>query len=265
MDWFEDEEFWRQLYPYMFPAERMAAAIDQVGQLLALTGFNGRTVLDLCCGPGRHSVELARLGFAVTGVDRSPFLLDHARERASEAGVAVEWVMEDMRRFRRPAAFDLACNIFTSFGYFEAEDDDLRVLRNVHESLTDDGVFVMELIGKERLARTWKDSLCADYPDGATMVMRPRIRDDWTRVDNDWILIKDGRTRTFHFEHSLYSGRELKDRLRAAGFAEVQLYGNLEGAEYGLDAARLVAVARKGAFPAPPLPDGRGSDRSRER
>ncbi|SPE30071.1 Methyltransferase type 11 [Candidatus Sulfopaludibacter sp. SbA6] len=245
MEWFEDEEFWRELYPYMFPAERMAAAAVQVGQLLALTGFNGRAVLDLCCGPGRHAVELARRGFAVTGVDRSPFLLERARERASEAGVAIEWVMEDMRRFRRPQAFDLACNIFTSFGYFEAEDDDLRVLRNVHESLTDDGVFVMEIIGKERLARTWKDSLCTDYSDGAMVVARPRLRDDWTRVANEWILLKDGRTRTFHFEHTLYSGRELKDRLLSAGFAEAQLYGDFEGSEYGLDALRLVAVARK--------------------
>ena len=247
MDWFEDEAFWSELYPYMFPAARMAEAADQVGQLLALTGFEGGTVLDLCCGPGRHAVEFATCGFAVTGVDRSPFLLERARERASKAGVAIEWVMEDMRRFLRPAAFDLACNIFTSFGYFGAEDDDLRVLRNVHQSLKDDGVFVMEMIGKERLARIWKDSLCTDYPDGATIVARPRLRDNWSRVDNEWILLKQGRARTFRFEHTLYSGRELKDRLLAAGFAQVQLYGDLRGSEYGLDALRLVALARKTA------------------
>jgi SAM-dependent methyltransferase len=245
MEWFEDEEFWRELYPYMFPAERIAAAAGQVEQLLALTGCNGRTVLDLCCGPGRHSVELAKLGFAVTGVDRSPFLLERARERASESGVTIEWVAEDMRRFRRPAAFDLACNIFTSFGYFETEDDDLRVLRNLHESLTAAGVLVIEILGKERLARTWQHSRCMDYPDGAMIVARPRIRDSWSRVDNEWILMKDGHTRTFHFEHTVYSGRELKDRLLSAGFAEVELYGDLEGSEYGLDALRLVAVARK--------------------
>lgn len=245
MDWFEEEEFWRELYPYMFPAERMAAADSQVGELLALTGFQGHTVLDLCCGPGRHAVEFARRGLAVTGVDRSPFLLERARERASESGVSIEWILDDMRLFRRPRAFDLACNIFTSFGYFEAEDDDLRVLRNVHESLKDDGVFVMEMIGKERMARTWQNSLVTDYPDGATIVARPRLRDNWSRVDNDWILLKDGRTRTFHFEHTLYSGRELKDRLLHSGFATVQLYGGLQGSEYGLDALRLVAVARK--------------------
>jgi len=58
-------------------------------------------------------------------------------------------------------------------------------------------------------------------------------------------LIRDGRAKIFRFEHFLYSGRELKDRLLACGFAEVELYGDLQGAPYGLDAARLVAVARK--------------------
>jgi len=245
MEWFENEDFWRELYPYMFPAERMAAAAGQVEQVVALTGIHGGMALDLCCGPGRHSVELARRGFAVTGVDRSPFLIERARERALESGVSIEWVMEDMRRFRRPRAFDLACNLFTSFGYFEDEADDLRVLGNIHESLNDGGALVMELMGLERLARTWQNSMCEDFADGMTILRRPRLRDNWRRVANEWVLIKDGHTRTFHFEHSLYSGRDLAKCLLHAGFPEVQLYGDLAGSEYGLDATRLVAVARK--------------------
>src|SRR5437773_5500468 len=119
MEWFENETLWRELYPYVFSLERLAAAESQVAAILALTGVTGGAVLDLCCGPGRHAVEFARRGFRVTGVDRSPFLLERAMERASESAVEVEWVLDDMREFRRPAAFDLACNLFTSFGYFE--------------------------------------------------------------------------------------------------------------------------------------------------
>jgi len=248
MEWFEDDAFWRDLYPYFFPSERFATAGEQVAQLLALTGSTGGAVLDLCCGPGRHSVELARRGFTVTGVDRSAFLLDRARERAYESGVPVEWVAEDMRDFCRPAAFQLVCNIYTSFGYFEKEEDDLKVLRNVHASLADGGVLVMEMMGKERLARNWQDgqnAICTDYPDGATVIARPRLCDDWCRVEIEWILVKDGRARTFHFAHNLYSGRELKDRLLASGFGEVQLYGDLQGLPYGPSTTRLVAVARK--------------------
>src|ERR1039457_7009417 len=108
MEWFENESLWRELYPYVFPVERVAAAPGQVTGILALTGVTAGAGLDLCCGPGRHAVEFARRGFTVTGVDRSRFLLERAREKAG--AVAVEWVLDDMREFQRPASFHLACN-----------------------------------------------------------------------------------------------------------------------------------------------------------
>ncbi|MBV9276310.1 MAG: class I SAM-dependent methyltransferase, partial [Verrucomicrobia bacterium] len=67
--------------------------------------------------PGRHSVALARQGFQVTGVDRSPFLLGKAQERAEFEKLSIEWVREDMRAFVRANGFDLVINLFTSFGY----------------------------------------------------------------------------------------------------------------------------------------------------
>jgi SAM-dependent methyltransferase len=246
MDWFADEDFWEQLYPAMFPPERFAVADQQVDQILALTRFTGRTVLDLCCGPGRHSVSFARRGMQVTGVDRTKFLLDRARERASQAAVEVEWVEEDMRRFRREGAFDLACSLFTSFGYFEDDDEDLAVLRNVWESLAPGGVFVVDVAGKEKVARHWLNSMCHHLEDGTLVLQRPEVCKDWTRIRNEWTLIKDGRTKSFRFEHTIYSGRELRDRMREAGFAKVELYGDLEGRPYGLDATRLVAVGAAG-------------------
>lgn len=249
MEWFEDETFWRELYAYMFPPERISAAASQVEQVLLLAHLSGGAVLDLCCGPGRHAVEFARRGFTVTGVDRSPFLLERARERAAESGVTVEWVLEDMRRFERASAFNLACSLFTSFGYFEREEEDLEVLRHVHRSLKPGGALVLEMLGKERLARVYQPTVCTEFPDGALLLQRHEVRSDWSRIRNEWMLLKDGRYRTFHFEHTIYSGRELKERLLASGFAEVQLFGDLEGAPYGVDAARLVAVARKSAQP----------------
>src|ERR1019366_1137624 len=108
MEWFEDESLCRELYPYVFPAERVAAAPGQVAQLLDLAGVTGGSVLDLCCGPGRHAVEFARRGFVVPGVARPPFLLERARERALASALEVEWVLDDMRRFERPASFHLA-------------------------------------------------------------------------------------------------------------------------------------------------------------
>ena len=60
-------------------------------------------------------------------------------------------------------------------------------------------------------------------------VERSEVVDDWTRVENEWILIRDGRARTFRFRLSVYSGQELKDGLHAAGFVRVTLHGDLDG------------------------------------
>src|SRR5687768_4028043 len=86
---------------------RGAGAAGEVEQALALLGPlpAGAAVLDLCCGVGRHSIELARRGFCVTGVDRFEPFLDRARSAAADAGVSVEWVRDDMRSFRRPGGF----------------------------------------------------------------------------------------------------------------------------------------------------------------
>ena len=245
MEWFESEDFWRDFYPYMFSLDRFAAAKDEVSRVMTLTGRSSGKLLDLACGPGRHAVEFAQRGFHVTGVDRSTFLLDRAREHASQAGASVEWVLEDMRRFLRPGTFDLACNLFTSFGYFEDEQDDLRVLQNLYQSLKDDGVLVIECLGKERLARVWQNAICTELADGSLLVQRPQLLNDWCRIRSEWILIKDGHARSFSFEHTIYSGRELKDLLLSSGFNEVQLFGDLQGSTYNLEATRLVAVARK--------------------
>ena len=251
MEWFESEDFWRDFYPYMFSAERFAAAPMEVNQIMALTQCSGGSLLDLCCGPGRHAVEFAQRGFRVTGVDRSSFLLGRAREHASQTGASIEWVQEDMRRFLRPATFDLACSLFTSFGYFKDEREDLEVLRNIYQCLKEAGVLVIDVVGKERLARTWQNTMCTELADGSLVVQRPQLRSDWCRIHAEWVLVKGERARSFSFEHTIYSGRELKDRLLSCGFREVQLFGDFQGAPYDLNATRLIAVAHKQALNRP--------------
>ena len=84
-----------------------------------------------------------------------------------------------------------------------------------------------------------------EHADGSVLIQRPKVLADWCRIGNDWTLVRDGQASTFHFEHNIYSGRELKDRLLASGFSSVRLFGDLKGSPYDRDAARLVAVARK--------------------
>src|SRR5262245_24615426 len=215
-EWFEDESLWREVYPVLFPEERIRLGEEEIPKVLRLAGLPGVTdaaALDLCCGPGRHALPLARLGLRVTAVDRTRFLLDQARERARRAGVTIDFVEADMREFVRPSTFDLALSLFTSFGYFAEREEDLKVLRNVRASLRSRGVLVMDMAGKEWLARHFEPTRSRTLGDGSLFIDRCQVVDDWTRVENEWILIRDGRARTFRLGQSIYVGQELRDRL----------------------------------------------------
>jgi hypothetical protein len=135
--------------------------------------------------------------------------------------------------------------MFTSFGYFEDRHDDLTVLRNVFKSLKPEGACLIEVMGKEILARIFQTTRSDILSDGTKVVCRSEIFEDWTRVRNEWILIKNGRARGFTFHHRIYSGLELRDTMENAGFGDVKLYGNLDGYEYGLNSERLVALGHK--------------------
>ena len=152
--WHEQDEFWETVAPILFAQRRWSDAPAEVEEVVSLLGIGpGAHILDLCCGVGRHSLELARRGFRVTGVDRTRLYLDRASKQAEAEGLKIEFVQDDMRTFCRPDAFDVVINLFTSFSYFEDPEEDRQVLVNVYRSLKPGGVFVLEMLGKEILAR----------------------------------------------------------------------------------------------------------------
>jgi SAM-dependent methyltransferase len=244
-EWFEDEIFWEKLYPFMFPDKVFEAAEGEIEKALVLADFHGGDVLDLACGPGRHSVALAGKGYRVTGVDRSPFLLARAEERGRSGNVSIEWIEEDMRRFKRAEAFDLVVNLFTSFGYFDDGRDDALVLTRIYQNLKPGGALIMDILGKELMARHFRHTISAELDDGTLFIQRHEIIDGWGRVRNQWILVENDEAVSFRFQTTLYSGKELKILLKQTGFKNSKLFGDLDGNEYGVNARRLIAVAWK--------------------
>jgi SAM-dependent methyltransferase len=275
--WYEDDALWEDLLPVLFPESRVGATAGEVTGVLTLAGLapgpepggaagpaprdslprgsaplerpavpagERPAVLDLACGIGRHCLELARRGFRVTGVDRTRLYLERAARRAREEGLEVELVREDMRRFRRPEAFAAAVNLFTSFGYFPDPADDRRVLENVLASLRPGGVFVLDLMGKEVLARIFQERDWHREEDFVVMEER-RVRHAWSWIESRWTILRPGRKTEIDISHRLYSAAELRGLLESVGFGSVQSYGDLEGRPYDQDARRLVTVARR--------------------
>jgi SAM-dependent methyltransferase len=243
-EWVDNEAFWATFGQYEFDQARWAAAPFEVEQVLALTGVErGASVLDMCCGVGRHSVEFAKRGLRVTGVDRNAAYLERARNLAEREGAEVEWAQSDMRAYRGAGRFDLVTNLWTSFGYFEKAADNLKALEAMRASLREGGALVLEVAGKEHVAKNFNPRFWIERDDGFLLQDRTII-DDWTRTEVRWVFVTGGEVRDYTVRVWLYSAGELKTLCREAGFTSAVAYGGLAGSDYDENAERLVVVAR---------------------
>ena len=246
--WHDDDRFWAVVEPNLFSDARKHEAVEEAAQVVKLLGVEpGAHILDHCCGVGRHSVQLAKLGFSVTGVDRTARYLELARAYAAEQGVAPEFLLGDMRSFRRPQAFDGAVNLFTSFGYFEDSQDDLRVLCHLRDSLRPGARLVMQMAGKEVLARIFAPKDWTEHPDGTLFLAEREALAGWSMIRNRWLTVRpDGERIEFNFAHRIYSGAELDALIVKAGLKPLGTYGALDGRPYDQNATALVIVAQAG-------------------
>jgi SAM-dependent methyltransferase len=244
--WHDNDELWAELLPLLCEEGLVKAAKTEARQAAALLGVEpGARVLDLGCGPGRHSLELARLGYRVTGVDRTVSYLAHARQRAAEAGLDIEWVQASMLEFQRQAAFDGALNILTSFGYFADRGADLRVLGNIRESLKPGARLLIDIASKEIISRSYVTRHWQETRPGRFWLIERQVVPGWGKLRVRWLFVGAGEAKEFVFEHQLYSAMELAQLMEQAGFAEIGIYGDLDARPYDHAATRLVLVGRR--------------------
>jgi SAM-dependent methyltransferase len=209
-------------------------------------------VLDICCGMGRITAELARRGFDATGVDICASFLETAREDAFYDGLDIEYLCCDARSFERPHFFDLAVNLYISFGYFKDSKDDLLLARNVYESLKAGGSFIIETLGKEIAVR---DFVRGEWFErsGFTVLTEYEAIDSWALLKNRWVLVRNDLDTLQEkparmektFTQRLYAATELRSLLLEAGFKTVGLYGGWDERPYDQYAEVLIAVGRK--------------------
>jgi len=243
-DWFADETFWTDYAPVLFGGERWAEVPAVLDSILKLSGTApGSRVLDMCCGPGRHALELAKRGYRVTGVDITAPYIEAARESAHAMELPAEFILADAREWSRPADFSLALNLFTSFGYFETRAEDVLMLQRIYQSLKPGGTLAMELLGKEIAARDFIEGEWFER-DGRYILTEFSVVGAWEGLRNRWVIM-DGKQRVDRvWVQRLYSATELRAALMEAGFASVDLFGSWAGTPYNESAEHLVALAR---------------------
>ncbi|MFO8110647.1 MAG: methyltransferase domain-containing protein [Thermoplasmata archaeon] len=244
-DWFEDQWFWKDYRPVLFPRERLEKTSRQVDRFVELLALEkDAKILDLACGIGRHSLELARRGYDVTGLDLSEAYMKEASKKAEDRGLPVEFIQDDMRSFVREHHYHAVINFWSSFGYFEVEADNYRVIKNIHSSLKKGGRFLIDVMGKEILHRIYSERDWGRI-DGGYFLEERFLKDEGEYLESNWILIKDGKVKEHKFLYKLYSKYEIKELLKRAGFSSIDIYGDLYRSNYGVQAERLIAVAKK--------------------
>ena len=206
----------------------------------------GRSVLDLCCGHGRHAVPLAQQGLEVVGVDISEYLINLAEQAASNARVNVDFVLRDMREIDWKERFDGVINMFTAFGFFSEDHENFRVLELVAQALKPGGYLCMDVISYVWLVRNWESS---GWTRGGDDVLSLEERSmNWCKglhISGRTIIEPEGKQWNMNHSLRVFPPHELVQWIERAGMEVQNLFGNFGGAPFDFNCRRLILVARK--------------------
>jgi len=242
---FFDDDYLR-IYRPTFTAERTQAEVDFIEQGLAAPA--GAAVLDLACGFGRHAIGMAKRGYRVTGLDFNPRYLEIAAGEAGREGVEVTWVPGDMRALGFERAFDAVYSFFTSFGYFD-DDENERVLAGVAQAIRPGGHFLLDMMNRDWLLTHPQQRTWTQREDGALLMEETSLDLDRSRVVSRQLLIdpKGGPQVTKSFDLRAYTCAELSALLRRHGFTVRNVWGGPQREPYGTESRRLVLLASRNA------------------
>ncbi len=259
-------EWWRKLFNALYVktdgdvVENNENTRREVDFIIAAAAIQPHSaILDLCCGQGRHCLELARRGFKnVSGVDRSRYLIRLAKKRAQAEGLSVVFKEGDARNPRlQESSFDCVAIMGNSFGYFSNKTDDEKVLTTVGKLLRPSGQLVLDITDGAYMAdhferRSW------EWIDEHHFVCRERsLSADRERLISREVIVHDetGVIADQFYAERLYTRESIAKLLERCGFRNIRHHGNAESVsdrdqDLGMMARRLLLSADAPQLPA---------------
>ncbi|MGL4697491.1 SAM-dependent methyltransferase [Enterococcus larvae] len=227
-------------------SERTISEVDGIIRLLDLK--KGNRLMDCPCGYGRHSNELQYRGIDVVGCDINSVHLSKAKENAVKRDLSTDFKQKNMIELDYTGEFDAVINMFYSFGFFDTDEENFKVLKNFYNSLKQGGKFLMHTdvnisriqsgkykFDEERILTSGKSLRIIDVYDEETK----KIYGKWT------ILGSDGKTETVDYAVRVYTKEEFTEMCHEAGFTKVTVYSDWEGTPYLEDAEDMIIIAEK--------------------
>ena len=235
-NWF-DSEYYHKLYNKRDEAEA-DFFITNLCSYLKLD--DTARIWDLACGKGRHTIAFGKKGYHVTGTDLS---INSIKEAQANAIPNVEFYVHDMRQPLRVNYFDCVVNLFTSIGYFENYQDNIKVFKNVFTALKPGGIFVIDFFNSEKV----KLSLKPEYVE-----QRGEITFHIKKSVKENVILKqisfEHDLKNYEFEEtvSLLTKKDFETFAAKSGFTLTDTFGNYSLENFDLHSSdRLILIFKK--------------------
>lgn len=212
-------------------------------------GLNSKSkLLDLCCGFGRHTYEIAKLtNCQIVGLDLSDDYLSIAKENYSSPNI--QYVKGDMRDIKMNVRFDVVTNLFTSFGFFEKDIENEKVISEINKVLKENGLFLLDYENKFHFV--FDDVLKKEHHwqkigNNKYCIITNRYDIVNEREISSAKIIEEGKDEiNIGYNIRLYSLPELQSILRRNGFEIINLWGDFDKTKYSINSRRLITLSRK--------------------
>lgn len=243
MEWFEewfDSPLYEKLYANRDDAEAKILA-DHLVKIIPASKY--RNILDLGCGRGRHSINMALRGYHVTGVDLSEAAINKARIRSEKLGLDIEFLIGDMRTPLN-TKFDAIINLFTSFGYFEDDDENAMVLKAMREMLHSECMLVIDYMNAQNVVRHYVPHEKGKIDDVSYEITR-FIEND--TINKRMVFQRNGseQEKVFTERVKLYSLDWFEQKLSEQGVKITSIYGDYEFNKFDpLKSSRLIILGK---------------------
>lgn len=235
-EWF-DSPYYHILYQYRDTTEAQHF-IDNLASFMHFA--KNAKLLDLACGKGRHSIYLNQKGFWVEGVDLSPQSIAEAQKHTNST---LQFAVHDMRKVYKSNAFDVVLNMFTSFGFFDTDEEHIKAIQAVASALTPNGHFVIDFFNTYKVM----DALVYENTE-----QRGDITFHLKRYIENGVIIKDihfkDLGRSFHFQERVKALKEQDFRhfFDLAGLQVLHLFGNYQLDFFDkIDSERMIFIVQK--------------------
>jgi SAM-dependent methyltransferase len=236
--WFADE-LYMLLYAHR-DADEARQAIDLFQRSTSLSPESG-PLLDLACGTGRHAFELARRGYRVIAADLSPTLLANAQRKTRRFTSTLHLVRADMRHLPLSGSVAGVLQLFTAFGYFATDAENISVLRQVRSSLTDRGWYMLDFLNAAEVQRSIQPYSVTEI-DGATIEQERRIENG--RVEKRILIRSSGREREFRESVRLFTLEDFRCMFEQCGLMLERVFGDYSGGPHSETSPRCIMFAR---------------------